>query len=121
MMTRIAMLFLIVIGLSAQLGPGGPLPVGVPVDPVVAERNLRTRVEPVYPETARAEKVQGTVRLSVVIGANGRPQRIKAVGGPAMLREAALNAVTQWVWEPFVRDGRVVAVMTDVAVEFRLR
>ena len=121
MWTRIAVLLLAVAGLSAQLPPGGPLPAGVPVDPVVAERNLRTRVEPEYPEAARVARVQGTVKMSVTIGANGRPQVIRVVSGPAMLREAALDAVTHWVWEPFARDGRAVAVVTEVGVDFRLR
>ncbi|MFM2123845.1 MAG: hypothetical protein RL328_296 [Acidobacteriota bacterium] len=114
-------MLLAVAGLSAQQRMPPPGPVGSPVDPVVAERNLRTRVEPVYPDAARAGRVQGIVKVSVTIGVNGRPQRITVVGGPAMLREAALAAVRQWVYEPFVRDGRAVAVVTEVGVEFRLR
>ena len=55
---------------TAWPGAIGPTPAGVPVDPVVAERNLRTRVEPEYPEAARVARVQGTVKMSVTIGAS---------------------------------------------------
>lgn len=114
---RFLVLFAASIALFAQ--SAAPPPVLVPTDPIVAERNLRTRVAPEYPDAARQANVRGTVKLVVTIGPDGRVQEARAVQGPAMLRDAAMSAVRRWVYEPFVRGGQAVMVRTEVDVEFR--
>jgi protein TonB len=42
------------------------------------------------------------------------------VSGPALLRQAALDAVKQWLYRPYLLNGQPVEVETAVSVEFKL-
>jgi len=86
----------------------------------VEEQNLVTRIEPIYPVLAKWAHVQGTVRLSVVIGKDGRVLKIKRVSGPRSLAGAARDAVRQWVYKPILLNWEAVEVHTTVDVNFSL-
>lgn len=77
---------------------------------------LVTRIEPVYPADTEA---QGAVVLHAIIGADGRVAKLTVVAGPAMLRDAAVEAVRQWVYKPYLLNGQPVSVDTTVVVNFR--
>ncbi|HTS38777.1 MAG TPA: TonB family protein [Candidatus Solibacter sp.] len=64
------------------------------------QRTLVTRVEPQYPETLRQLGIGGTVRLQVVITPQGRVESATLLGGNPILGEAAIKAVSQWVYAP---------------------
>jgi TonB family protein len=83
--------------------------------------NVLTKVDPVYPEIARAAKVSGTVLLRAVIGKDGTMQRLDVVSGPDMLRGAAIDAVRQWTYKPYLLNGNPTEVETTVSVDFSLR
>ena len=77
--------------------------------------------DPEYSEEARKAKYQGTVVLGLIVDANGRPRGLKVEKGLGMgLDEKALEAVRNWKFEPAEKDGKPVAVMISVEVEFRL-
>jgi TonB family protein len=77
--------------------------------------------DPEYSTEARQAKYQGTVVLSLIIGADGRPRGIHVARALGMgLDEKALEAVRQWRFEPAMKDGKPVAVSVDVEVAFRL-
>jgi protein TonB len=78
------------------------------------------RVEPSYPTLARAARVQGEVVLSAVIDANGQIQNLQLVSGHPMLVPAALEAVKQWRYKPYLLNGTPVEVETTVTVIFSL-
>jgi len=61
---------------------------------------LVKRVDPVYPKSALSIRMQGVVRLSVVVGADGRFLRAESVSGEPRFVEAVLAAVKQWVFTP---------------------
>lgn len=63
------------------------------------------RVFPRYPPEAKAAHVQGTVVLSLRIGTNGKIESMDVVSGPPMLRQAATDALKQWTFHPFDKDG----------------
>ena len=86
---------------------------------VMAGQNL-TKVQPVYPEEARAKGVSGTVVLHVLIGKDGRVESLTAISGPEVLRQAALDAVSQWTYKPYRLNGDPVEVDTTVTVNFSL-
>ena len=79
------------------------------------------RVPPVYPDAARLARIQGTVQLSVIIGPDGRVQAVQFVSGPAMLAQAATDAVSQWVYEPVMVNGKPATVQTTASVNFVLQ
>ena len=77
------------------------------------------KVDPVYPPLAEA-RIRGVVRLSVVIGADGRVENVGVVSGHPLLVPAAVEAVRQWIYQPTLLNGRPVQVITTVDVNFEL-
>jgi TonB family protein len=88
-------------------------------------RNLRigeltNMVEPVYPPDARQAGLEGTVKLHVVVSANGEVQSFRTVSGPESLAQAAMLAVREWRYRPTLLNGRAVETQEDVTFVFRL-
>lgn len=99
--------------------PGAPgakiiLPVGE------SESHLLHRVNPVYPPIARAARVSGIVVLQARIAKDGTIQDLHVTSGPPMLLQAALDAVQQWTYQPFLINNEPVEVETTVNVVFQL-
>jgi TonB family protein len=81
------------------------------VDAKAIQEHVEHKVFPVYPPIAIAARVQGTVVLDLRIGTTGRIESIKAISGPAMLQQAAIDCVKQWTFHPFEKNG-VPAIAT---------
>jgi protein TonB len=75
---------------------------------------------PVYPPDAKAAKVQGTVVLQATVGKDGHVKTLHIVSGPAMLQQAAEEAVNHWVYKPYLLNGAPVEVTTRINVIFTL-
>jgi len=85
-----------------------------------APRLIR-KVEPEYTEEARRAKYQGTVTLSAVINAEGLAENLRVVHSLGLgLDEKAIEAVKQWKFEPGTKEGKPVASMSTIEVNFRL-
>jgi protein TonB len=78
------------------------------------------KTAPVYPPLARAAHVSGTVVIQATISKNGAVGNLRVVSGPAMLRQAALDAVKNWRFRPYLLDGEPVEVNTAMNVTFAL-
>lgn len=85
---------------------------------VMAQR-VRHRLDPVYPQEARAARVQGVVILNVVVGIDGAVKTVRALSGPEPLTQAAVDAVRWWKFEPYTVDGNPVEAESTVAIDFR--
>jgi len=96
------------------------VPQKVRVSSEVMERNLLKRVEPVYPTMARIAKIQGEVRLQATISKTGAIENLRAVSGHPILIPAAMDAVRQWKYKPFLLNGEPTEVDGTVIVVFRL-
>jgi len=86
----------------------------------VAHGLLLSKVDPIYPAAAKAGRVQGTVILQAKIGKDGHVNDLHVVSGPALLQGAAMDAVNQWTYRPYLLNGNPVEVMTTVNVVFML-
>jgi protein TonB len=84
------------------------------------EGNLIYKVQPLYPPLARSARIQGTVLLRAVISRAGTIENLQALSGPPMLIHAALDAVSQWRYRPYLLNGEPVEVETQVTVNFSL-
>ncbi|HEX6466906.1 MAG TPA: energy transducer TonB [Terriglobales bacterium] len=84
------------------------------------EGKLTHIVQPVYPDLPRRMGVQGEVVLSALIGKDGSIEGLKALSGPPLLVPAALQAVSQWKYKPYILNGAAVEVQTTIHVNFRL-
>jgi TonB family protein len=82
---------------------------------------LIRKVQPIYPSEARRSGIQGFVTVAAVIGTDGKPRNVRAVSGPPILARAATDAVSQWLYQPYIVNGRPVEVETEVVVDFALR
>ncbi|MBV8550013.1 MAG: TonB family protein [Acidobacteriaceae bacterium] len=109
-------------------GKGARAAVPQPLNPqqlriggAVQESKLTKKVQPVYPASAKAAGVEGTVRLEMVIGMNGVPLDIRVVSSPSDdLTQSALDAVRQWEYSTTLLNGQPVEVVTDVTVNYTL-
>lgn len=81
---------------------------------------LIRKTVPVYPPIAKAAHVEGTVVLQATISAAGTIENLRVTAGPAMLRQAALDAVQSWRYRPYELNGEPVEVETTVNVIFSL-
>jgi protein TonB len=118
-------------------GPGVPYSVGdglsvvvPPPPPTVAARpprvsrmmegNLTYRVQPTYPALARQVRIQGSVVLRAIISREGVIENLQVLNGHPLLVPAAIDAVRQWRYRPYVLDGEPIEVETQVTVNFTL-
>ncbi len=77
-------------------------------------------VKPSYPALARQARIQGTVVLQAVISKEGSIEGLKVLSGHPMLVPAAIDAVKQWKYKPYILNGEPVEVDTQVTVNFTL-
>lgn len=78
------------------------------------------RVEPKYPDEAKAHHVQGSVVLDVLVGRDGRVQKLGRVQGDVGLIAAAGDAVRQWRFKPLIRNGHPASFETHITLTFAL-
>jgi len=79
-----------------------------------------SKVDPVYPQEAKARGIQGAVVLHAIIDAEGAVQELTVVSGPPELQKSAIDAVKQWVYKPFLLNGDPTTVDTTITVNFSL-
>jgi protein TonB len=84
------------------------------------EGNLIRRVQPVYPPLARAARIQGSVVLVAIISKVGTIENLRVASGHPMLVPAAIDAVSQWRYRPYILNDEAVEVETQITVNFML-
>ncbi|HXC87610.1 MAG TPA: TonB family protein [Candidatus Cybelea sp.] len=97
--------------------PETPLPVGGDVK----SAKLISSVSPIYPILAKNQHVSGDVRVDALIDANGRVTTMKVISGPALLHQAAMDALSKWKYQPAALDGKPVPMHLTVTLQFRLQ
>jgi TonB family protein len=76
---------------------------------------------PLYDDTARAAKYQGSIELSVVVTSDGLSDSILVLkGAPFMLNKQAIEAVQKWKFKPAVKNGKPIAVRVPIEITFRV-
>jgi protein TonB len=88
------------------------------VSPQASDLILIRQVSPVYPPLARQAHIQGSVVLDADISKDGAIETLKAISGHPLLIPAAVDAVKQWRYKPYVLKGEPVAVNIQIIVEF---
>jgi TonB family protein len=79
-----------------------------------------SRVDPIYPEDARRQAIEGTVKLHAIVGTDGSVQGIEGITGPPLLVPAALGAVRQWRYQPTLLGAQRIETGQDITIVFRL-
>ena len=86
----------------------------------VAEANLIHDVAPTYPPEAGRARIEGTVVLMAVIGKDGSVQDVRVESGLPLLAQAAIDAVKQWRYRPYLWNGEPVEVDSRITINFTL-
>jgi TonB family protein len=86
---------------------------------VVAAKLLH-QVQPEYPEIAKREHLQGTVKLHAIVAKDGTVRMLRVLTGFCSLSESAMKAVRQWRYRPTLLEGNPVDVDTTIEVVFSL-
>jgi protein TonB len=78
------------------------------------------KVEPAYPPIAKTARIQGQVVLNAIISGAGDIENITLISGHPTLVPAAIEAVRQWHYHPYLLNGEPVEVETTITVNFLL-
>jgi TonB family protein len=105
---------------QAQNGGSGSGSNRIHLSQHVVQGMALTKVPPVYPEEARAARVQGTVVLAAVIAKDGHVSDLRVISGDPLLEGAAVDAVRQWKYRPYLINGKPVEFDTQITVNFTL-
>jgi len=81
---------------------------------------LIKKVEPIYPEIAKQAAIEGVVILEAITDIYGRVVNTNVLRSIPLLNQAAIDAVTQWVYEPMIFDGEPRGVIFTVTCTFKL-
>jgi TonB family protein len=95
-----------------------------PVVPAEERPKLVNMVKPVYPEEAVKQRIEGTVKIEATIDDKGDiadARVLPAENSQPLLEEAALTAVKQWKYEPYVKAGKTLSVTFTVTLNFKLQ
>ena len=97
-----------------------PTPKRIRVSQGVTEGQLIQKIEPNYPPLALSARIQGQVRLTAIISKTGEIQNLMLVSGHPLLVPAAMAAVKQWRYRPFLLNGEPVEVETTITINFQI-
>ena len=80
---------------------------------------LAQPVDPIYPDAGKASRQAGSVVLQVLIGRDGVVQDAKFLQGSLVFARAAIDAVKQWRFRPYLLNGRAVSVQSVITLNFK--
>ncbi|MEZ2347573.1 TonB family protein [Terriglobus sp. RCC_193] len=108
--------------LGASNTAAGSAPAGIvrPTSLGVMASNLVYSPAATYPPAASAAHVAGAVKVEAVVDTSGNVAAARVISGPVQLRDAALNAVQQWRYKPYVLGGKARTFTTQAMMEFEL-
>jgi periplasmic protein TonB len=109
-----------VLSSTPTVAPKIATPQRVRVSSGVVSGLLLRKVNPTYPPLARQARIQGVVILQAQISKEGNIQNLQLISGHPMLAPAAIEAVKQWKYKPYLLNGEPVEVETQVQVNFTL-
>jgi len=109
-----------ILGSTNAAIPKVATPQRVRVSSGVSTGLLIKKVTPNYPQLAKQARIQGSVVLQAEISKEGTIQNLQLISGHPMLAPAAIEAVKQWRYKPYLLNGEPVAVETQVVVNFSL-
>jgi periplasmic protein TonB len=105
---------------STPVVPKVATPQRIRVSQGVTQGMIIRRVQPAYPPLARQARIQGPVVLQAEIGKDGSIQNLRLISGHPMLAPAAIEAIKQWKYKPYILNGEPVEVETTITFNFTL-
>ena len=109
----------VVSGVPVSLPTVAP-PTRISISQGISQGMLIHQVHPVYPLMAKQARIQGDVLVRAFINKQGGVDDVTLVSGPSLLVRAALTAVKQWRYRPYLLNGQAVEVETLITIKFTL-
>lgn len=81
---------------------------------------IASKVQPHYPDDAKAKHISGVVHLEAIINTEGSVESLKAIDGTEALRQAAIDCVQQWKFRPYLLNGKPIQVRTVIPIFFMI-
>ena len=100
--------------------PAPPAPAPVAAPRIMRDAKLISSARAIYPSAAKQSGVQGSVTVAANVDATGKVTGARALNGPMLLRESAVDSVKQWKYSPALVDGKPAPSLVTVNVEFKL-
>jgi protein TonB len=117
--TRVGIFALSFLLAYSALGQRPAPPANTPtVRSILTSPRLIRQIQPEYPSIARQRHILGLVIVEIHISATGHVTSTRVIGGHPLLVQAALTAVRQWIYEPFIFDGVPIEISSTVALSF---
>ena len=81
--------------------------------------SIIAKATPIYPYWAKQNHISGSVLLHAIIGTDGRIKNLELIGSPdESLTDAAMTAVRNWIYKPYLLDGAPTEVDSTITVNF---
>lgn len=97
-----------------------PAPGALQVSEGVTQGLLIKKIAPVYPAGALKLRQQGAVELIATVSKTGTITKVRVLNGESMLAQAAVDAVRQWRYRPFLLNAEPVEIETQITINFKL-
>jgi TonB family protein len=102
---------------ALSTAPAAP-ELSAPISQGVTGGILQHKVPPVYPLEARRVRLEGNVVLEAMVTAQGRVEDLKVISGNPLLAQAAMHAVNQWRYTPYLLNGEPVRKEIRITISF---
>jgi TonB family protein len=96
-----------------------PAPGTIRISQGVSQGLLLKKVEPQYPNLAKQLHKEGTVQLLATVNKSGQISKVQVLGGDPILAKAAVDAVRQWEYRPYLLNGQPVEIETQISIIFK--
>lgn len=107
-------------GIVDSVGVVVPKSQTLKVSQAVMQSMIVKKVQPQYPYQAQRTRLHGTVLLEATIAKDGHVSNVKQTNGSEVLGRAAMDAVRQWRYKPYLLNGQPIEVQTQVSIDFKL-
>jgi TonB family protein len=106
--------------MTSQTDAPAPVLQRLTVSQGVSRGLLVKQPQPMYPANARQARIEGAVELLATISKDGNISAVKTLSGDPQLARAAVDAVKQWKYKPYLLNGEPVEIQTQVTINFKL-
>jgi protein TonB len=97
-----------------------PAPEALKISEGVTQGLLIKKIAPTYPSAALKLRKQGTVELLATVSKTGSITKLQVLRGESILSQAAIEAVRQWKYRPFLLNAEPVEIETQITIHFKL-
>jgi TonB family protein len=108
------------IGSKQPAVPSAPTSYNPSVPADIKPAKLLSTVAPVYPAFAKTQRISGNVTIDALVDATGHVSTMKFISGPAILEQAAMDALHRWLYQPAQLHGQSVPMHVTVTIQFKL-